>query len=107
MCIFTTYGRPQGNDVNREITENGKSESFQAVSFVKREADPVGGHKRRPFGGASRRRPNSNRRRPQLRNRQRGKRSPEGRGQNNTKGRRRSSNKASLFARKRLMNNRG
>ena len=111
LCIFTTYGRPQGNDVNREITENGKSESFQAVSFVKREADPVGGHKRRPFGGASRRRPNSNRRRQQLRNRQRGKRSPEergwrGRGKNTSKGRLRSSNKASLFVRKRLMNNR-
>ena len=111
LAIFTTYGRPQGNDVKRDITGKGKSESFQVVSFVKREADPVGGHKRRPFGGASRRRPNSNRRRQQLRNRQRGKRSPEergwrGRGKNTSKRRLRSSNKASLFVRKRLMNNR-
>ena len=72
--------------------------------LVKREADPVGGHRRKPFGGV-RRRPNLGRDRVrQAQRRNRAKRSPEGRGEGG-RGRYpkrgiRSNNKSNIFARK-------
>ena len=86
-------------------------ESFPKAPLVKREADPVGGHRRKPFGGV-RRRPNLGRDRVrQAQRRNRAKRSPERRGEGG-RGRYpkrgiRSNNKSNIFARKKLLNNRG
>ena len=106
-------------------------ESFLIVHLMKREADPVGGHRRKPFRGV-RRRPTLGRdrvREAQRRNRDRSskrgkrdadsvggliyqsrvKRSPEGRGEGG-RGRypkrgNKSNNKSNIFARKKLLNN--
>ena len=132
LSTITTNGNPLKNDDD----DKRENERLKKASLIKREADPVGGHRRRQFGGPSRR-PNSgrdrlrqqalrliNRNRNPVRGKRetdsvvglrykisRGKRSPEERGEDGQgrypKKRLNSRNKSNIFARKKLINNRG
>ena len=122
LSIITTNGNPMENNDD----DKRENERLREASLIKREADPVGGQRRRQFGGPSRR-PNSGRNRLRqqalrLINRNgglvglrykisRGKRSPEERGEDSRsrypKKRLNSRNKSTIFARKKLINNRG
>ena len=122
LSIITTNGNPMENNDD----DKRENERLKEASLIKREADPVGGQRRRQFGGPSRR-PNSGRNRLRqqalrLINRNgglvglrykisRGKRSPEERGEDGRsrypKKRLNSRNKSTIFARKKLINNRG